>query len=55
MTSVGSIHEGFGSQQDDYTSPKKKKKICEEIEDKLPCKHANIFEGGGAYKCTSLD
>lgn len=37
MTSVGSIHEGFGSEQDDYTSPKKKKIICEEIEkDKLP-------------------
>jgi hypothetical protein len=39
MTSVGSIHEGFGSQQDDYTSPKKKKKICEIEKDKLPCKY----------------
>ena len=46
MTSVGSIHEGFGSEQDDYTSPKKKKIICEEIEkDKLPCKSADTFLG----------
>ncbi|XP_076087662.1 cell division cycle 7-related protein kinase-like [Mytilus galloprovincialis] len=36
MQSVGSIHEGFGSQQNDYTSPKKKKKVCEVEKDKLP-------------------